>query len=224
MNISIALILFLLVTTSAARGRRRRSFPPVLRGVHYPRIPIDTIYTQQERCAIVDAKNVIKEEFPNSFESYSILTTCASNRNGLITHFAGNFSLESFSFVCDEEPVISYDKNAEPPSFPVTGKDVVCGDELCVFVFATGNQVFLSAAISPEEARILPSKPAISIPFLPTKVFYRFNGKLRQFAGRMVKAFEKDVTGSIDLRAMVFLGARSGSCPFPLSPSCSCRL
>lgn len=189
-------------------------------GSFLPRIPIQIQRTNMEPCSVVDSRTSVGS-FKESFETFSILTTCATNNDGVITHFSGNYSLDSSSLICSESPLMSY--NFSSTTNRTLGSSLaVCGSESCVAVFSENDTVFLSVALIEAEVEIIRNR-SIPIPFLETKVFFEFDDRLEQFASDLVQAFAEDITDSLALRSKVFIGAKSDLCPFPQTNACSCQ-
>ncbi|PXF43637.1 hypothetical protein BWQ96_06596 [Gracilariopsis chorda] len=218
MDLYAAVILVFLLTASSVHAVSV-SLASV-RGNFLPRIPIRTQRTRMEPCSIVNSHPAVGS-FSESFETFSVLTTCATNNDGFITHFAGNYSLESSALVCDESPLISYNYSGST-NRTLDNNPALCGPDTCVVVFSESDTVSLSAAIRKDEVETLRNQ-SISIPFIETKVFFEFDGLLEEFAMNLLEAYSKAVTDSLVLRSKTLLGAKSDLCPFPERNSCVCR-
>lgn len=189
-------------------------------GSFLPRIPIQVQRSNMEPCSVVNSRTVYGT-FSESIETFSVLTTCATNVEGIITHFAGNYSLDSSSLICSESPIISY--NFSSFTNRTLGNSLtVCASESCVAVFSERDTVFLSVALIESEVEIIRNKN-IPIAFVETKVFFVFDGLLEQFASDLVQAYSEDITDSLVLRSKVFIGTKSDLCPIPQKNACACQ-
>lgn len=77
-----------------------------------------------------------------------------------------------------------------------------------------GTLVSFSVALQASEVEAI-VQSGILIPFLDTIVKYNTSGLSRQFARRILSAFDKDVTDPQELRKRAFMGLDEGQCAFP---------
>eukprot|EP00737_Agarophyton_chilense_P005453 gb/GEZJ01008274.1/.p1 GENE.gb/GEZJ01008274.1/~~gb/GEZJ01008274.1/.p1 ORF type:complete len:225 (+),score=27.42 gb/GEZJ01008274.1/:472-1146(+) len=195
----------------------------VMKGIYVPKIPFSTKNVRTELCLLLNGRNLINEEFSFDFEAADTLFACSEKRGRQVVHFPGRLNLRSSEFVCEKTPLISYSDDDDFAELIPFHLPFVCVDDICVFYKYVRNRVFLSAAVLREEAPKLRGQYHIKVPFLETKVLYDFDSSMvEKFAKNQAHAFKKGVTGSIDLRAMSYLGTTKARCQFPRL-SCTCN-
>eukprot|EP00178_Gracilaria_changii_P012150 TRINITY_DN3431_c0_g1_i1.p1 TRINITY_DN3431_c0_g1~~TRINITY_DN3431_c0_g1_i1.p1 ORF type:complete len:285 (+),score=35.23 TRINITY_DN3431_c0_g1_i1:135-989(+) len=220
-SLSALPILFLFFVVEAS-GDDSGSPVRVSRGIFVPRIPFSTTSMTMESCLMLNGKNVISEPFSFDFEAADALFACSVKNGGLVTHYPAKLSLFRSEFVCEESALISYIDDDNPVQRSPFHLPFVCVGDFCVFYSSIGDRVFLSAAVLPEEAPELAEKREVRIPFLATEVLFDFDDDMvKKFGEAQATAFGEGVTGSVDLRAMSFLGVKKAPCRFP-RVSCSC--
>ncbi|PXF45258.1 hypothetical protein BWQ96_04957 [Gracilariopsis chorda] len=75
------------------------------------------------------------------------------------------------------------------------------------------TNVYLSAAVRESEVGPLVNQQVV-IPFLETSVRYNTSGLSRNFARRLLRAYDKDVTDPMEIRKRVFMGIERRKCAF----------
>ncbi|CAN8064840.1 unnamed protein product [Agarophyton chilense] len=177
--------------------------------------------TSNQPCLRLDDATVFNQQFPTSYEAAAVLLTCSAKEGSVVTHYAGDRGIDSSRVVCHDKPLISYDEQADRIKATVATMPFFCENSLCVFYQASGSEVFLSALVRATEITKLQTT-STEVPFLRTTVRYSFNGLLETFARRVLSAFQQNVNGEIDLRAIAFLATEAATCQIPVTP-CVCR-
>lgn len=196
--------LVLAMASLASQGLARTSLPTCLRP-----LPGGHMLAFSKSCLAISIATKYSPAIVDYDPRFSAVILKCSRVDGIkVSQRLGTFR-KNGRISCSLRPKYSYliDERFECDISKIKGK-IGCFKNICSFVFAIGNNVFLSAAIRKHKIGNVGS-----INLLPTKLNFNFNGLLQVFADRTAHAFKGNISDPMTLRALVFFsGSTKNHC------------